>query len=141
MIKRIDLEGFKERMEGAELSVPIRQIRNHMNWVGIEMISEDGTDFLQGFALMEIYRTKKGNCGKIHYIWVDPHCRNIGFGKALTDNMERVANEMLQENGDDPLYIIITNVNGDADACCSMLKSCGYNVEESGGKITADKGM
>ena len=114
--------------------IPTRQMRRHVKDKILEMRSEDGTDFLQGVAYMEIYRTRRGLCGKIHLIWVAPECRSIGFGKCLLSNLEFEANK------DEDLAVIISSVKNDNTVGAALFESCKYqSVVGANGRISISK--
>lgn len=61
-----------------------------------KMVSEDGTEFLQGVGAMQMFENDK--C-KVLGVWVDSRCRNIGFGSALLENMEQYAKDIASGMG------------------------------------------
>lgn len=63
--------------------------------LGISMISEDGTSFLQGLAVSDLVETSNGPDTILQYIWTNPECRGIGFGRVLRENMDRYTGDYL----------------------------------------------
>lgn len=69
-----------------------------------EMVSEDGTDYLQGVIAVSIGVSKKAPKDvnmKVLYVYIDDKCRRIGFGSALVDNAVNMMLEKLKEGMQD----------------------------------------
>ena len=66
--------------------------------IGIKMISEDGTNFLQGFASTDLTLNKDHSP---FFIWVHPACINTNFSEVLKENLENEYNRITyNEKGD-----------------------------------------
>lgn len=138
MIKEIEISKFNKLLKKNKIEINMKETNNHKSWLPLEMRSEDGTNFLQGLSLMEIYETKKGICGKVNLIWINPKCRKIGFGKALLENIERYATDRAKSNGG--LVAIISSSYGEnMEAINATFKSCGYDVTNGRGRSNIGK--
>ena len=68
-------------------------IVNNLAYIFANMISEDGTNFNQGYILAANYTINGVEyCTILDYI-IAPECREIGFGKALLLNFMKYINE------------------------------------------------
>lgn len=71
---------------------------NFAKRIGIKMISEDGTNFLQGFASTDLTSNEDHSP---FFIWVHPACINTNFSDVLKENLENEYNRITHdEKGD-----------------------------------------
>ena len=70
---------------------------NFKSRMGIKMISEDGTNFLQGFGAFDILTN---NSYKVVKNYVAPECRNIGFEGIIDQFLHSYAKEITMNNVD-----------------------------------------
>lgn len=143
MIQKMSNDELKEMMEKNEImmnEIPHHnQTRGHIDYVGIKMISEDGTNFLQGVAQMETYAIKKGICAKLSALWVAPECRNIGFGKVLAEHMEKEVIRHIHEMDGDHVASLVVLPSG-SNYAERVMESIGYGVTgHSKGRINMGK--
>lgn len=61
----------------------ITERKNHKGFIFLKMVSEDGSNTLQGIASAEIYETRSGNIANINTLWVRPECRGNNWGELL----------------------------------------------------------
>jgi len=92
--------------------------------IGIAMYSEDGTNFLQGVAALDFYKTKNENIhGKIRNIWCAPECNIIEFKTSLNYNIIeygksealKYGNEISVKNDIITVKINLTNNNNNSN--------------------------
>lgn len=122
MIKLINEEEIKEIIKTVgEQELPPYS-RGHKDIVGVSMISEDGSNFLQGFAYVDLYEVKKGICGKILNVWVHPECRVLGYGNILLENLENNISDFCQVNYQSPMNIMFATTLSKSDQCIKINK-------------------
>ena len=126
-----------ERMKNLHLGAGTR---GHLEDICIKMESEDGTKFLQGVGLMELYRTKRGVCGKIHAVWVAPECRCIGYETVLLDHLELEA-KLYLDAMNESLKVVIANIARTNVDQVKAFEEAGYRVTESYRGFSAGKEM
>lgn len=112
------------------------EVKNHDDWILMEMRSEDGTNFLQGVLAAEAFHTKAGINVRMERIWVAPECRNIGFGRILVDHAKQEA-ETLAEMLESPLSSIAITLKKDDDGALQFVKKLGWSVEERARSVIA----
>lgn len=103
-------------------------MRGHIDNITVKMISEDGTDFLQGLAYIELYKMKASTYAKIRTLWIAPECRNIGFGKALLENLEKIVNDEAKNINVDPIAYTFINIEENNEAI-DWFKKMGFEVK------------
>lgn len=94
MINKIDKDSYLSRLEeinnndkNVNFKLEVSERKNHVSDTFIEMISEDGTNYLQGVAYAETYNTSKGLVIFIDNVYVDKNCKETNFGKVLVENL------------------------------------------------------
>jgi len=100
--------------------------RGHVETIYGSMVSEDGTGFVQALGVVELYRTKKGACMKVHHLWSAPECRSVGYGKCLLEHLQAEAGKRAGEGG---VVAVVANAKNDP-VVKGLALSMGYTVEE-----------
>ena len=137
MIDRIPSNEMHELVERNAPDMALGpQSRGQGSWVFLRMVSEDGTNFLQGFAGAETFKTQRGWCFRVCAIWVDPACRGIGFGKVLLDHVERAAQGEFEGEA---AVASIAKLPTDSSAASALFSSAGYELTKKATQITASR--
>lgn len=143
MVNVINAEKYSELLnfinnkdESANVSAELKERKNHLSHVIISMVSEDGTNYLQGVAEAEIYDTSKGIVAFVDTIYVDINCRETNFGSVLVDQVVQKANECAMQQYNAPLYAAMAITNSDE---VNFYTDNGFDITSAGRKTSSGK--
>ena len=132
MITEINMDELKTLCEAHGVPMSRALSTDSTGRYAIKMVSEDGTNFLQGLACFELYGLSSGTWARILLAWVAPECRDVGFEMPLVTHAEMYAKrhaDRADSGLEGPLRGISSKLAA-SDPFVSHLAKCGYTVEQ-----------
>lgn len=137
----LDLLKKINETDGTAFKLETNNRRGHVGDCFISMISEDGTNYLQGVAAAEITRTAKGLVINVDNVYVDKMCVETDFGEVLVENLintcKKEAVNMFDGDSEN-IYAAMAIANSDNVAYFTAERN-GFDVTSSGRKLASGK--